>query len=464
MKKIKCQLCDGAWIVEEEDLERQKVCPYCGTSVRGKVEFETYDSLDKAIYGAVTKMGDGVLQNLRQLSGFMMDTAPNLKKEIRIFSKTISDDYVIHIKTLFAQDIDEVEVTIKKLRQLFIEEEGLSDAWADMICEGLYGATMYYNGKGMTQMVNVTVEDIPAFNSTQQLAFFPSQHDIKTVNVKIHDDAENEDPKSKNNEDDYNILEHYKCSVCGYVIDGYDLKYRESKDCPICRAFRWEITSDELSSQSQPVSSPTRVSNTYNAEPFRNILSHAEEMLAANDIEAALEKYRMAANGGYVPAYNSIAAIYYSKQNFKKAWKWYLKAAEANDSEGQYHVGLFYLNGLYVKKSTHMAIKYFVKSADQNNNEALLTLADLYISENECEKDEQSAIKFLTSAAENGYAEAQLRLGQFYQSGNVVSKDTMKAAHWYLQAMRQGHPRAKKKLDECISEMSLTQRLKWKLQ
>lgn len=43
MKKIKCQLCDGAWIVEKDDLEKQKVCPYCGNSVQGKVEFETYD-------------------------------------------------------------------------------------------------------------------------------------------------------------------------------------------------------------------------------------------------------------------------------------------------------------------------------------------------------------------------------------------------------------------------------------
>ena len=91
MKKLRCQMCAGTWIVEENDLEKQRVCPCCASSIQGKVEFETYDSLDKAIYGAVTKMGDGILQNLRQLSGFMMDTAPNLKKEIRIFSKTVTD-------------------------------------------------------------------------------------------------------------------------------------------------------------------------------------------------------------------------------------------------------------------------------------------------------------------------------------------------------------------------------------
>lgn len=421
MKKIKCQLCDGVWLVEENNLEKQKVCPYCASSVQGKVEFTTYDSLDKAIYGVVTKMGEGVLQNLRQLSGFMMDTAPNLKKEIRIFSKTVSDDYVIYIKNLFAQDIDAAEATIKKLRQLFIEEEGLSDAWADMICEGLYGATMYYNGIGIRKMINVTIEDIYEINCAQKSTISSSLHGGERINVKKQDDAENVSDRKQDDEEEHDILEHYTCS-----------------------------------------SSTTKVSNTYNAEKQKNILSCAEEKLAVNDIEAALEEYRLAANGGYVPAYNSIAAIYYSKQNFKKAWKWYLKAAEANDAEGQYQVGFFYLNGLHVMKNIPMAIKYFEKASVQNNNEAIIALADLYMSGIGYKKDEQKVVKLLALAAENGNTEAQYKLGQFYQLGNVVSKDIMEAAYWYQQAMTQGHPKAKQILNDCISEMPFTQRLKWK--
>ena len=113
-----------------------------------------------------------------------------------------------------------------------------------------------------------------------------------------------------------------------------------------------------------------------------------------------MEEYRMAANGGYVPAYNSIASIYYSKKNYKKAWKWYLKAADANDSEGQYYVGVFYLNGLHVKKNTHMAIKYFEKSANQKNENASLALAELYINGTGVQKDEKKALKLLTTVAE----------------------------------------------------------------
>lgn len=116
MKKIRCQLFDGTWIVEKEDLDKQKVCQYCGTSVQGKVEFETYDLLDKAIYGAIVKMGEGVLQNLRQLSGVMLDTTPNLKKEIRIFSKTVTDDYVSYVRTILNQNVVEAETTTRKLK------------------------------------------------------------------------------------------------------------------------------------------------------------------------------------------------------------------------------------------------------------------------------------------------------------------------------------------------------------
>ena len=56
MKKIRCQLCDSAWMVEEDDLNKQKVCPCCETSIQQEVEFDTYDSLDKVIYGAIAKM------------------------------------------------------------------------------------------------------------------------------------------------------------------------------------------------------------------------------------------------------------------------------------------------------------------------------------------------------------------------------------------------------------------------
>lgn len=139
MKRIRCESCAGIWMVEDVDLVKQKVCPYCKISIQGKVEFEKYDSLDKAIYGAIIKLGIDVVQNPRQMFGFMLDVAPTIKKEIRIFSKTVTDDYIGYIKEVFEQDIQMAEVILKKLKCLFIEEEGVSEFWADMIYQGLWG-------------------------------------------------------------------------------------------------------------------------------------------------------------------------------------------------------------------------------------------------------------------------------------------------------------------------------------
>lgn len=159
MKRIKCELCEGIWFVEDKDLENQKVCPYCTTSIQGEIEFSDYDSLDKAIYGAIKKMGRGVFQNPRQLSAFMMDTAPGLKKEIRIFLKTINEDYSDYIEKTFEQKVEDVETTIRKLHHLFVEEEGLSDRWAEILCTGLYGAILYAKGIGITKLVNVKIDE-----------------------------------------------------------------------------------------------------------------------------------------------------------------------------------------------------------------------------------------------------------------------------------------------------------------
>ena len=53
MKRIKCDSCAGKWMIENADLEKLTVCPYCGASIQGEVEFSEYDTLDKAIYGAI---------------------------------------------------------------------------------------------------------------------------------------------------------------------------------------------------------------------------------------------------------------------------------------------------------------------------------------------------------------------------------------------------------------------------
>ena len=461
MKRIKCDSCAGKWMVENEDLEKLTVCPYCGVSIQGEVEFTDYDTLDKAIYGAIAKMGKTVLSNPRKLSGFMMDTAPGLKKEIRIFSKTVTEDYITHIKNAFDEDVDAVENTINKLHHLFVEEEGLSDNWADMLCTGLYGAILYSKGIGTTRICNVEISDYTITTSEKQ----DTLDNQGTIGNSIRSKTVNK--YESVNEISYDILKHYKCSICGFIIDGYDLEHGDSKECPVCSANRWKETDE----QTQDYEEKTQVhpfyqkpQNSYDSDACRSLLETAERCRSDNRLDDALEQYRKAANYGYVPAYNSIAEIYYLKRNYKKAWKWYLKSAEANDSIGQYYVGFFYQEGLHVPKNEHLAVKYYEKSAGQGLMQAVLAIADCYKLGTGYKKDVKKSMEHLKLAADSGYAEAQYRMGLYFQNGECGQRDVFQAAYWYQKANLQGHVRAKTKLDECIANMPLTQRVKWTLQ
>lgn len=461
MKRIKCDSCAGKWMVENEDLEKLTVCPYCGVSIQGEVEFTDYDTLDKAIYGAIAKMGKTVLSNPRQLSGFMMDTAPGLKKEIRIFSKTVTEDYITHIKNAFDEDVDAVENTINKLHHLFVEEEGLSDNWADMLCTGLYGAILYSKGIGTTRICNVEISDYTITTSEKQ----DTLDNQGTIGNSIRSKTVNK--YESVNEISYDILKHYKCSICGFIIDGYDLEHGDSKECPVCSANRWKETDE----QTQDYEEKTQVhpfyqkpQNSYDSDACRSLLETAERCRSDNRLDDALEQYRKAANYGYVPAYNSIAEIYYLKRNYKKAWKWYLKSAEANDSIDQYYVGFFYQEGLHVPKNEHLAVKYYEKSAGQGLMQAVLAIADCYKLGTGYKKDVKKSMEHLKLAADSGYAEAQYRMGLYFQNGECGQRDVFQAAYWYQKANLQGHVRAKTKLDECIANMPLTQRVKWTLQ
>ena len=457
MKKVKCDSCAGTWIIEDTDLEKLKVCPYCEVSIQGEIEFSEYDTLDKAIYGAIAKMGKGILMNPRQLSGFMMDTAPGLKKEIRIFSKTVNEDYAGQIKSAFEEDVEAAEVTIKKLHHLFVEEEGLSDNWADMLCESLYGAILYTNGIGTTKIINVEISDysIIPYDTAEK------RDDCEVNNCTACSKAVNNEKTVHKNT--YDILKYYKCQICGFIIDGYDLEHGDSEECPVCKATRWEEKTEEIRDDeidTPMTTSQTFIRTTYESDAYRSSLDTAERYLSVNRIDDALEQYRQIASSGYVPAYNSIAEIYFQKRNYKKAWKWYLKAAEVGNSTGQYYVGYFYQEGLHVKKNTHLAVKYYEKAAGQGLMRAVLAIAECYQFGIGYKKDLQKSLEYLKLAADNGHTEAQYRMGLYFQNGEGNQKDVIQAAYWYQKATLQGHNRAKSKLDECIAEMPLTQRLK----
>lgn len=413
MKKIRCQLCDGTWIVKKEDLEKQKVCPYCGASVQGKVEFEAYDSLDKAIYGAITKMGEGVLQNLRQMSGFMLDTAPNLKKEIRIFSKTVTDEYVPYIKILFDQDVSEAETTTRKLRQLFVEEEGLSESWADMICAGLHGALLYYKGIGCTRLINVEIDD-----------FEPSMRNVEaSITVtKHHEEDVKADQPTK-------IVSKPRKNISSTNTTPPNIHYTTTGDpeglCELALKY-------------------------YNGAPGYQ-----------KDERAAIKLFRQSANyHQYVPAFNYLGRIFMKRREFDSASKWYQKSAAANNAEGLCMMGYFYQKGYgVVKQSTSSALGCYTIAAATGDFEQMVDVARKFLKGGDVPKEEKIAVDILDAAAKCGSADAQFYLAKCYQNGLGVNANLGKAISLYKTASGNGHQGAKIELQGIQGALSFSERL-----
>ncbi len=403
MKKLKCKVCLKEWYVENSEVESLNVCPFCEVSIREKIMITEFDSLDKAIYSAIINKGIEILQYPQQLSGYLMDIAPKLKKEIRILSKTLDKEYMIYLKEIFEKEKTDNEIIIKKLKHLFIENEGLSENWADMICEALLEAIMYAKGIGMSSIV-ANVTDVEFLVEQQSQASIESESEIDTV---------------KNKELTKEIVEKSKCVVCGYVVNRDTIT---DEKCPICNAKEW-----------------TKKFNKIEIKPYMT--------------KRVLKKTIVC---------NDIAEKWHKKGNYKEAWEWYFKSAEAGDMIGQYFVAYYYQEGYHVQKNNQFALEYYKKSAEQGEPRALCALGVRYRNGIGVVKDEKKAADYFEKAAETEYAEAQWWLGMCYKEGIGREKDNTMAASCFFRAAKQKYIFAEDMLQKCIEDMPFSQRLFWK--
>jgi hypothetical protein len=167
MKKLQCESCQRIWFVDDADLYDQKLCPFCQATLQGKFSFSEYDTLDKLIFKAISEKGIEILRHPGQLTGFMLDTAPALRKEIRIFSRSITESYVKYMVSAFEQESEAAKTTLTKLHCLLTEEDGLSKEWADMLCERINLASSHMHKAGSSSLINVQIDDYSEVSETQ---------------------------------------------------------------------------------------------------------------------------------------------------------------------------------------------------------------------------------------------------------------------------------------------------------
>ena len=102
--------------------------------------------------------------------------------------------------------------------------------------------------------------------------------------------------------------------------------------------------------------------------------------------------------------------------NYKKAIKWYEKAAEQGDAGGQFNLGGMYYHG---------------HGADVNY---------------------KKAIEWWEKAAEQGHAHAQFNLGCMYNNGVGVDQSDSMAMRWYAKADAQGEEQAQVAIRKLVSK------------
>lgn len=121
MKQIKCKLCGKIWYLDNGEENNLKVCPFCKSVVRKKQKIERIKNLGEAIYYAISENGIDMLTSVGKITGFMYDTVPELRKEIKIFAKTFDEEYLAQYREAFAQDARTTGITLNKLKEIFIE-------------------------------------------------------------------------------------------------------------------------------------------------------------------------------------------------------------------------------------------------------------------------------------------------------------------------------------------------------
>ncbi len=167
---------------------------------------------------------------------------------------------------------------------------------------------------------------------------------------------------------------------------------------------------------------------------------------------------RLAAKGGDVEkqldmGIYSITGTNGVQQNFMEANKWVAMAAEKNDPNAQFNLGLSYEAGLGVEKDIKRAIYWYEKSAAQGHIIACHNLGVIFQFGSDDERafiNYEKAIEYYTKAAETDFPPSQCNLGFMYLVGLGVEMDAAKAVSLFIPAAEQNIPQALFHLGWCL--------------
>lgn len=165
MKKISCKCCGNHWYIDDDSALSLNTCPYCSSSLRGPAALvQNYDRLSDALCAAFQIGGVDAIGDPRKLTNIMNDLAPKLQKEVRIFSKVITEDNVHFLVDAYHASSDTLDHKMKLLKQLLVDDEGLSVDWAHMLITSIHDAILQSKANGASgTLTGCGIEDQDEF-------------------------------------------------------------------------------------------------------------------------------------------------------------------------------------------------------------------------------------------------------------------------------------------------------------
>ena len=133
----------------------------------------------------------------------------------------------------------------------------------------------------------------------------------------------------------------------------------------------------------------------------------------------------------------------------KKAFDCFRRAAEKEHPAAINNIGLFFREGRVVPKDLEMSAQWFEKSASYDNAYGLLNFALALQNGEGVAQDEARAAQLLAKAADGGCVEAIDAYGVALWKGRGVKKDAEAAVRLFLRAADADYPPAMENLSTC---------------
>jgi TPR repeat protein len=133
-----------------------------------------------------------------------------------------------------------------------------------------------------------------------------------------------------------------------------------------------------------------------------------------------------------------VMAIDAEFQDFPRASKLFLEAAELGDMDAAYGLSVLYREGTGVPRDRAQAIRWLKRAAEERHIAAMVEYAIALFNGDGVEKSEAGAARFFGKAAQANSPIAQNRLARLYAAGRGVRADTVEAMKWHVLARANG--------------------------